>query len=179
MPVRVLNAKKQAFMRNKNVKIGEIVLIPLTVGFAIGKVLFLSQRYKNVVLLGIYSITVKEETMPLSLPDNVALTVYTSQTVIQQGRWITIGQEELKGNQLGLTKRIVGGEVWIEDEKLHQATPDDINSLPVMDVFGAGLVEKKAGQLIATGASSLRMKRSVLQGGLVNLPPSSSPAMGM
>jgi len=141
-------------MNKKDVRPGDIALVPSGAGkFAVGKVLYLSQCYKNVMLFGIYSKAVTERTMPPKLGDAIGLLVYTSQTAIRQHRWIPVGHEPLRENQQGLAKRIVGGEVWDEDKELRPATREDMQTLPRMQVLGAGLVEKKAQQLIAKEGS--------------------------
>jgi hypothetical protein len=138
-------------MSKKDVKPGDVVLIPLRGKYGVGKVLYVSKRYRDVILLGIYRKAVSEESMPTSLPDVMPALVYTSQVAVQQRRWVVVGHEPLKENQQGLAKRIVGGEVWLEDEELRPATSEDARSLPRMLVLGAGLVEKRAEQLTEGG----------------------------
>jgi hypothetical protein len=58
-------------------------------------------------------------------------------------RWITVGQTVLDHNNALLTQRIVGGEVWIEDKCVRAATREDFEILPIMEVMGSTLVEKK------------------------------------
>ena len=139
---------------SKKVRPGDIALVPLAAGkFAVGKVLYRSQYFKGVILFGIYSKAVTERTMPPELGHAIGLLVYTSQRAIQQDRWIPVGHEPLRENQQGLATRIVGGEVWDEDKHLRPATREEMQTLPQMHVLGAGLVEKKAQELIAKEGS--------------------------
>jgi hypothetical protein len=138
----------------KHVQPGDVVLIPLdSAKFAIGKVLYLSQYFKGVILLGIYPQAIFEKTMPALLPEPMSLFVYTSKKAIQQDRWIHVGHERLRENERGLAKRIVGGEVWEDDVHLRPATREDLKCLPQMHVLGAGLVEKRTRQLFGIDES--------------------------
>jgi hypothetical protein len=140
-------------MMKKTVVIGEIVLIPVGNEFVPAKVLYLSHRYKNVILLGIYNFKTFVKECPKTLPSSFGLTVYTSQDPVLKKRWISIGLEPLLTEQRGIAKRIVGGDVWLEDQHLGPASEIDRRSLPQMDVLGAGLVEKKASEMTRKGES--------------------------
>lgn len=135
-------------MKKKNVKVGEIALIPAGDGkFIPGKVLYLSKRYKDVVLLALSKKPITESNMPEDFLIDPSLCVYTSQVAIKNGRWKSVGLESLREQEKGLAVRIVGGSVWEEDEEIRPAAEDDYSSLPKMQVLGAALVEKKALQL--------------------------------
>jgi hypothetical protein len=131
-------------MSKKNVDVGEIILIPVENWFVPAKVLYLSHRYENVILLGIYNIRTPAEECPKTLPADFRVLVYTSQDPVLKKRWICIGHEPLLTGQIGVAKRIVAGEVWLDDQHLGPASEIDRRSLPQMDVLGAALVEKKA-----------------------------------
>jgi hypothetical protein len=131
-------------MSKKNVDVGEIILIPVENEFVPAKVLYLSHRYKNVILIGIYNIRQTAKECPKTLPTGFGLMVYTSQDPVLKKRWIGIGHEPLLTGQIGVAKRIVAGETWLEDQHLGPASEIDRRSLPQMDVLGAALVEKKA-----------------------------------
>jgi hypothetical protein len=137
-------------MSKMNLEVGEIVLIPVEHAFVAAKILYISNRYKNVILLGIYNFTTCVKECPNNLPMDFGLMLYTSQDPIRKGRWISIGREVLVSGQKGVAKRIVGGEVWRDDQHLGPASETDRRTLPQMDVLGAGLVEKKAAELTAS-----------------------------
>ena len=134
-------------MSKKSVQVGDVALIPVRNAFVPAKVLFLSLYFKDVILLGIYNKKLSTKEMPRELPDEFVERVYTSQEPILKGRWISVGHEPLRPKQQGLTKRIVAGEIWLEDETLGPASEIDFDSLPRMQVLGAGLVEKKAANI--------------------------------
>jgi hypothetical protein len=136
-------------MSKKNVDVGDIILIPVESKFVPAKVLYLSQRYKNVILLGIYNLRTLAKEFPKTLPACFGLMVYTSQDPVLKKRWISIGHQPLLTGQDGVAKRIVAGDVWLNDQHLGAATENDRRSLPQMDVLGAGLVEKKVAALTA------------------------------
>lgn len=136
-------------MSKKNVDIGEIILIPVENEFVPAKVLYLSQRYKNVIMLGIYALRTSVKECPKTLPVSFGLMVFTSQDPVLKKRWISIGHQPLLAGQAGVAKRIVAGDVWLDDQHLGPASESDRRSLPQMEVLGAGLVEKKAASIAA------------------------------
>ncbi|EPL07186.1 hypothetical protein [Pseudomonas sp. CF161] len=137
-------------MKPGKTAVGDIVLIPLAQGFRPAKVLYVSQRYKDTLLLGLYATTVNSVHMPADLPDGFGLTLYTSKAPIRTGRWLQVGNQALTAPQRGLDRRIVANELWQGDEHLGPASAQDQLDLPQMLVMGAGLVEKKAQALLAT-----------------------------
>jgi hypothetical protein len=132
----------------KRLNVGDVILIPLKDNiFGIGKILFLSKRFKNVILLGVYDQFVKTPSMPTSLGE-ISLKLYTGQQAIKEGPWILVGNETLLDSQRNLSKCIVADDVWFEDQKIRTATADDFATLPELLALGRGLVEKKVQELI-------------------------------
>src|SRR5690242_7333527 len=109
-------------MSRKNVDVGEIILIPVENEFVAAKVLYLSQRYKNVIMLGVYNLRTPVKECPKTLPVCFELLVYTSQEPVLKKRWISIGHQPLLTGQDGVAKRIVAGDVWLEDQHLGPAS---------------------------------------------------------
>ena len=136
-------------MKKKAVEIGEIVLIPAGAIYVPAKVLYRSNYYTDHILLGLLKQAVPAQHMPRELSVEIAQQVYTSQEPILKGRWHSVGHQSLLPQQVGLAKRIVGGEVWFEDQCLGPATEVDFKSLPKMQGLGAALVEKRATALLA------------------------------
>lgn len=136
-------------MKPGKTAVGDIVLIPLAQGFRPAKVLYVSQRYTDTILLGLYATTVGAAQMPADLPDDFGLTLYTSKAPIRTQRWLQVGNQALTATQRGLDRRIVATELWQGDEHLGPASAQDQLDLPQMQVMGAGLVEKKAQALLA------------------------------
>jgi len=137
-------------MKPGKTTVGDIVLIPLARGFRPAKVLYVSQRYKDTILLGLYATTVSAPQMPADLPDGFGLVLYTSKAPLRTQRWRQVGHQALTAAQCGLDRRIVATELWQGDEHLGPASAQDQLDLPQMLVMGAGLVEKKAQALLAT-----------------------------
>jgi hypothetical protein len=54
-----------------------------------------------------------------------------------------VGNLPLRQNEVGVAKRIVAGDVWLEDQNLGRPSDKEIKNLPKMLVLGATVVEKK------------------------------------
>ncbi|WP_409285181.1 hypothetical protein [Pseudomonas protegens] len=133
-------------MSSQKTTVGDIVLIPITQGFRPAKVLYVSQRYKDTILLGLYATCVSAQQLPEPLADTFALLLYTSKAPVQKQRWPRVGHEALRESQTRLDLRVVAGELWQGDEHLGVASAEQRKTLPEMLVMGAGLVEKKLRQ---------------------------------
>ncbi|MEE5129816.1 hypothetical protein V2J82_05125 [Pseudomonas alliivorans] len=134
-------------MKNKKTTVGDVVLIPVKDGFKAAKILYVSDRYKDTILLGIFKGLLSEKKMPEQLPESIDLLLYTSKVPIQKQRWHFVGHEELRDPQKNLDLRVVAGDLWKGDTHLGSASAEDRINLPEMLVMGAGLVEKKADAL--------------------------------
>ncbi|QBF26851.1 hypothetical protein EXN22_14540 [Pseudomonas tructae] len=134
-------------MKTQKTCVGDIVLIPIPEGYKPAKVLYVSQRYKDVILLGVYKDSVSAREMPSGLPGDFELLVYTSKVPVKRQRWHAVGNEQLRPAQTGLDVRLVAGEVWQGDNHLGVATVVDRLKLHEMLVMGATLLEKKAAAL--------------------------------
>lgn len=132
----------------KDVLVGDVVLIPAAGGFAVAKVLYLSHYYKNVVLLGIAKHKVQDLNFT-SAPRDFDARLYTSQVPIQEGRWSVVGNLPLTQKEVGMAKRIVAGDVWLEDQNLGPPSEQEMSSLPKMLVLGASVVERRATEIVA------------------------------
>jgi hypothetical protein len=134
-------------MYKKQVSVGDIALIPVRDFFVPAKVLYLSNYFKHVILLGIYKLKQSEKTMPSALPENFADLLYTSQEMILKKLWPRVGHEALLPGQQGLSERIVGGDIWVEDECVRPASKQDYELLRQMGVCGMGLVQEIAAEI--------------------------------
>ncbi|WP_439854733.1 hypothetical protein [Pseudomonas yamanorum] len=135
-------------MKNKKTTAGDIILIPVQQGFKPAKVLYVSERYKDTILLGIYKNSVPDLCLPSNLAETFELLLYTSKAPIQKQRWHHVGHEQLRATQQHLDVRIVAGELWQGDTHLGPASEEDKKTLTEMLVMGAGLVEKKAAAIV-------------------------------
>lgn len=129
---------------------GDLLIIPLDEGAGLAKVIFASARYKDVILLKLYKRRFfgGKEPKDSEFYGDFYL-YYTGQDPVRKGRWHVVGSSPVSAAELALTKRISGGEVWIEDHHLGPASEKDHAELPKMLVHGFKLVEKYASQLQA------------------------------
>ena len=123
---------------------GVLVSIPCNNYFVVGKVLYISQYFKNVILLKVYrkqfSETPKyDETFAI---ESFEL-FYTGASLIKKEKWVAIGSEAITSDEKQLNKRVVGGDVWLADDCLGTATDNDLKNLPKMKVFNVNAIPNK------------------------------------
>lgn len=139
-------------MKKVSIQEGAIILIPVREGmWVVGKTLYVSKIFRNVILLGLTNRVCRSPEMPSPIPREYVALVYTSQVAVTNGRWTFVGESELTPNEHALSERIVGGEVWLKDKELRSASEEDRLTLPKMQVMGAGLVEDQAGAIALAG----------------------------
>jgi hypothetical protein len=110
------------------------------------KVLFCSKRYRNVVLVAFSDHPRVEPGVVEFIPTAFnGRRVYTGALAIG-ARWPILGHSALTETEKGASLRIIAGEVWVADELVRPASPQDLSTVPTMSVAGAGLVEKWAKQ---------------------------------
>jgi hypothetical protein len=110
------------------------------------KVLFCSKRYKSVILVAFGDGSRREAQAGDFNPTAFdGQRVYTGAQAVGR-RWPVLGHCALTEDEKSASLRIVAGDVWLADEHLRPATPEDLKSLPTMSVAGAALVEKWAKQ---------------------------------
>jgi hypothetical protein len=137
-------------LNSQRVMPGDLVAIPAGEGRqALAKVLYVSERYKDVILLGVSaedaSETRAEEISWLSY----GLLIYASQVPIRRGRWPRLGSTSLSAEDESRSRRVVAGDVWEGDVHLGPASDEDMLTLPRMSVAGSRLVERKVARLFA------------------------------
>jgi Immunity protein 26 len=133
-------------VRKNYIKLGDIILIPINgEQCAVAKIIYLSKYFKDLILLSVYPLFVKTLTKSMELPPSInnELLIYTGNQKIKKDEWIKIQNVPVNEEEKKLSKRIVGGEVWIEDECIGTATEEDRETLERMGVDGAKLVENK------------------------------------
>jgi hypothetical protein len=133
-------------MRKNYIKLGDVIYIPLEEDrFSITKIVYLSKSFKDMIFLRVYPICVglseKVPDLPLEISNDLFL--YTGNEKIKREEWIkkdnlTVTEEERKKSL-----RIVGGEVWLEDECLRSASSEDRAHLDRMLVCGYKSVQMK------------------------------------
>ena len=133
-------------MRKNYIKSGDIILIPVDEDrCAVAKIIYLSKYFKDVILLRTYPLVVSFSVGTIELPKNLVkeLLIYTGNQKIKMEKWKKIDNIPVTEPETKMSKRIVGGDVWIEDECMRTATDQDCKNLERMLVSGARLVENK------------------------------------
>jgi hypothetical protein len=117
-------------MAKAKVEPGDVVLVPLGEGdHAIAKVLFVSEYYKDVIVLGVSTAgTVKKVEAPSVLPTTYDLKVCTGAMYVGK-KWPKVAHDTRPIDPED-TKRVVAGAVVVGDEKVGVATPEDGKRLP-------------------------------------------------
>jgi hypothetical protein len=123
----------EAKSRRKKVDEGDLLAIKVGERTFAGKVLFTSEIFRDVVLLAIY--------LSESNGREPDLLLYTVGSCIGSSGWGKIGSEAVTDAERKLSKRIVGGEVWLGDTELGPAQRSEWKSLPKMEVYGCKAVE--------------------------------------
>ena len=121
---------------------GDVIALRLPDRLFLGKVIFVSTVFRDVILLALFRADTLGYDQPLSSrePD---LLIYTSKKCIGATGWERVGFEPVSSSERQRSRRIVGGEVWLADEELGQASATDWKTLPRMDVFGCTAVEAR------------------------------------
>jgi hypothetical protein len=134
-------------MKKNHINLGDVISIPLgDENCAMGKIIFLSKRYKNVILLSIYPMVCNILDAAIPPVENFTnrLLVYTTINPIVADRWKKVRNYSVSEHEREMSTRIVADSVWVEDNYVRPATKKDFETLPVMVVGGYLLVQKKA-----------------------------------
>ena len=124
-------------------KPGDVILIPATDHFGLAKVIYCSEYFKDVVLIRLFKVVYSDANIE-ALPnaDSEADLYYTSADPVRKGLWKKVGTQPVSEAERLMSKRIVGGDVWVEDEHIGRASEHDLATLPSMRSFGYRLIEK-------------------------------------
>jgi hypothetical protein len=127
---------------------GDIFRIPLPSGASgIAKVLYVSKRYRNVMLLGVAAGADISEVAAVEADFSAGL-FYTSVEAPAYLGWHCIASTPVSFAESQLSRRIVGGEVWLGDVEIGPASSDDRRKLPRMLALGGGILKKKIYELV-------------------------------
>ena len=133
-------------MRKNHIKLGDIILIPIDEDrCGIAKIIYLSKYFKDVILLNIYPLVTNFSEEVIDLPANIPneLLIYTGNQKIKTEEWKKLNNIMVTDEEKKLSTRIVGREVWIEDECIGTATEQEREKINRMGVDGTKLVEDK------------------------------------
>ncbi|GLR00033.1 hypothetical protein [Dyella mobilis] len=124
-------------------QVGDLIAIPSDDRFGVAKVLFCSEYFSEVILIGLFRRTFAMPNSPdIPLIEGPMDLYYTGDSSIATGAWPVVGHQALLPGESSLSRRIVGGDVWDEDRHLGPASPQDLATLPKMLTQGARLIEK-------------------------------------
>ena len=139
-------------MKKKDIKSGDIISIPLDNDkYAIAKIMFLSIRYKNVILLSVYPLlTSSSELLEVAYEINHELLIYTGLDPIRKEEWRKVANCSVNEEEKQLSTRIIAGSVWVEDEYLRNATENDRATFKKMEVYGTILVKRTIIEYLTT-----------------------------
>lgn len=128
----------------RRVKEGDLYAVALGDGCeALCRVLYKSSYFKDVVLMGCYGLSPTDGQFDENSLTLVAPPTYTGSTKLALESWRLISTRPLLPEEKAMSRRIVGGGVWLGDEHLGDASPSEFSSLPKMMVLAAPLFIKK------------------------------------
>ena len=137
-------------LAKKTVSIGQVFLVPVGAhGFIPGKVLFVESQGVGAILVALYAAIVRSKSAPIDLPENFDRLLYTTPKPILKGRWPSVAIHELRHNETGLSKRLIGDSVWIENEKIRIASDEELSTIKSMDVCNISWVEEESLEIAA------------------------------
>lgn len=121
-------------MKRIKVTEGDIILIPTRTGdYGVAKVIFASHHWRNVILLGIYKAVVSKIETPASLPEVFATScVFTGSQRIKLGEWPIVARTRVTDSEKEMTRYFDSDDVWIGDQRLGKASPEEKKRLPLL-----------------------------------------------
>jgi hypothetical protein len=128
----------------KKVDLGAVVAIPLSEGgYKLAQVIYASSYFKDVILLAFLPGISKNPELPIDIfNEYVGECIYTGSGIIRKGHWLLLGYAELP-KAVPEAKRIVAGDVWLNDECIGPASETDYLDLPKMRTVGYKIIEKR------------------------------------
>jgi len=138
-------------------KEGDIVAVPVeSDSLMLCRVLYKSQYFKHVALVGCYGRFIESLPVALQLQSGlVGVPLYTTVQPKKIGSWQRLDNQQLSEQEIQLSLRIVAGDVWLGDNHLGAASETELASLPQMDVYGDRLFARR----ISNNVSSLPTAR--------------------
>jgi hypothetical protein len=138
-------------MSRKQVELGGLYAIPSLEKFGLAKVIYMPKDFRNVVLIRLFQHAYPSlEDMGNEFParnDHESVLYYTGDGAIRAGGWHYLRKESVGEKERALTKRIIGGSVWVEDNRIGPASDADMANLQQMSVYPYKLVEKIVSRL--------------------------------
>jgi hypothetical protein len=125
-----------------NIANGNIVKIPLSNHeFALGKVIHISHVFKYCVIIGIYGFKYTNQNIS-ELPQEYIEIISTSiEAFNKKWKWEIIGNAPISLEDKEKTKRIIAGDIWIEDSLLRKAEEIDYITIRKEIALGISLAQ--------------------------------------
>jgi Immunity protein 26 len=126
---------------------GDVFLIPLSESeSALCRVVYVSSYFKKVMLITVHGRCRSTQANPAQALSGTVASFYCSTQSMATGHWPLVGSSRLQPEDKLLSRRIVGGDVWLADQHLGPASEEDSN-LPQMDVHGDKVLVRKLAAL--------------------------------
>jgi hypothetical protein len=136
------------------ISVGDLIAIPSGARVGLAKVIYVSQFFREVVVLKLYRKTLPSKAKHSPSAEDEADLYYTSSAPILSGRWKIVGFEPVSDTEQVMSKRTVAGDTWVADECLGKASERDLETLPKMLTYGFKLIEKAVARLAEVKGSS-------------------------
>ena len=135
-------------MTRQRVKAGEVFAVPLPDGeVAICRVLYTSSYFRNVMLIAVHGATADDSHYQQQIANPAVTHFYCSSESFAKGNWRLLASTAVTAEDRATSKRIVAGDVWIEDQHMGPAGVADAG-LPQMDVYGERILSRKLHDLL-------------------------------
>lgn len=130
------------------VKEGDVFSLPIqeTVS-ALCRVAFVSQYFKEVMLITVHGFVAQDDDPVEKSRTPVRAQFYCSSASLQRGMWRYLASTPVTKEDNELSRRVVGGDVWIGDQHLGQPT-QTADNLPQMDVYGDRVLIKRVARVL-------------------------------
>ena len=132
-------------------KEGDVYAVPLGDGVsALCRILYKSSYFKHVALVGCYGTHLSSAPCTDQMKSGLlGAALYTTVQPMKIPDWRFLENHELRPDEMELSRRLVGGEVWLGDEHLGPAESCD-KELSEMQTFGERIFKRKLAALLAT-----------------------------
>jgi hypothetical protein len=133
-----------------NLTPGDVIAIPVAGQFGLAKVIYCSEYFKDVVLIRLFKVTYPSLDVEV-VPDfnSDADLYYTGADPVRKGLWKKVGFQAVSEAEKLMSKRIVGGDVWVADKHIGPASEQELATLPAMRTFGYRLIEKAVARMLS------------------------------
>lgn len=126
---------------------GDVIAVPLSDGpyWALGKVLYVSGYFKDVMLLGFFRTRFDDPSLTgMAGPEpEYCCLLYTAASGWERAGWRWAGSLPLLSSDAERSLRVVAQDLWLGDCRLGTATETQRRELPRMGVLGfAGVVKR-------------------------------------